>query len=273
MAKVKGQLHSDHVKGSVGPVTHRLYRGVGTASKHRSPSRKRLTKLWIKSPCEISGCWSRFVAGTGYTLRTVGVDNYLKYLLDLAGGFGTLSQLIDPKQPRWFSSDPVHGNQSYILPDGVDDFIETIAVSPPFSSPLEIWIIASDTGVPTSYQALFSLHPTSTQRLIVGPDVPIKWQWQSPSVILLAPWGDGTVKVWRIVFDGTSIQIFWNGVPQSDPKPVSALSFSRLRLFASRVPSFYYSKRLFEINFFRRILNPVEVQVLHSYFYGLYDLP
>jgi len=273
MAKVSGQLHSDLAKGSVGPVTHRIYRGTGTASKHRAPSRKRLTKLWIKSPVDIPGCWSRFVAGIGYTLRTVGVDNYLKYLLDQVGGFGTLTQLVDGLQPKWFPSDPAHGNQPYILPDGIDDFIQTGTISPFFDCPLEIWIVASTAGSIVGTKVLTNFSNNSDMCFAYSSNPAARHYWKSPTVNLLAPELAENVCVWRLVLTQYTIQVFINNVAQTAPKATSPMSFRNFRLFTQKSGSYPWAKRLFEIDFYRRILNPVEVQLLHSYFYDLYDLP
>jgi len=273
MAKVSGQLHSDLAKGSVGPVTHRVYCGTGTASKHRSSSRKRLTKLTIKSPVDIGNCWSRHSADIGYTLRIVPPDTFLKSLADQVGGFGTLSQLDDVRQPLWFPSDTAHGNQPYILPDGINDFISGSIIVSPFTEPFEIWIIAADCAIPLSYHMLFSLNSGLTARVGCPTGGFLNWFYQSPTVYNIAPLSDGTVKVWRIVFSTGTIQVFWNGIAQNIPLVITPPAINRLRLFATRVPSQYYSRRLFEITTFRRILNPVEAQLLLHYLFDFYNLP
>jgi len=273
MAKVSGQLHSDLAKGSVGPVTHRVYCGTGTASKHRAPSRKRLTKLTIKSPVDIGNCWSRHSADIGYTLRTVGADSYLVSLSDQVGGFGTLSQSDTTRQPLWKSSDPNRNSRPYILPDGINDFLSTPVLTMPITQPLDIWFVVNDPGATTSLRVLFSLHNAIYSHLHCSHEPAKKWTWNSPLIHLLAPFGDGFTKVFRIVIDVSTIQVFWNGVPQSLPKALSPQTWNFLRLFTTYILGFYYKDRLFEITTFRRILNPVESQLLLHYYYRFYNLP
>ena len=273
MAKVKGQLHSDLVKGSVGPVTHRLYRGVGTASKRRSPNRVRIAKRWIGSPLDLPGCFSRHSADIGCTLRILPPDSFIKSISDQVGGFGTLSQLIDVNQPNWFPSDPAHGDKPYILPDGVDDNLSTLPIVTPFGLPFDVWIIAADCGVPPFGRALFNLSSVFNLLFYAHGSPSYMWVWTAPTVPLLAPWSNRTTKVWRIKFDYGTIQVFWNGIPMSIPKLIPTPAFNRLQLFASYLGTTPYNSRLFEIATFRRILNPVETQLLLSYYYDVYNLP
>jgi len=273
MAKVSGQLHSDLAKGSIGPVTHRVYRGTGTASKHRAPSRKRLTKLTIKSPLDIGNCWSRHSADIGYTLRIVPPDAFLKSLSDQVGGFGTLSQLDDVRQPLWFPSDSSHNNRPYIIPDGLNDYMFTLTNPVKFGAPFDIWAVMYDCGHPSASRAPLCFASVPSAHLNCSTNPALQWVWQAPPIGLLANWSDATCKVWRIVFDQNTIQMFWNGVAQSPPKIVPSQLFDLLQIFASIAPAGFYNNRLFEITTFRRILNPVEAQLLLHYLFDFYNLP
>jgi len=273
MAKVKGGLHSDLVKGSVGPVTHRLYRGVGTASKHRSPSRKRLTKLWIKSPLDIGNCWSRHSADINHILRYDGDDAYLVSLADQSHGFGALSQSDLSFQPLWFSSDPARNNRPYILPDGVDDFLKSVPLAASFFQPFEIWMVASTAGLISSRKVLVSFSEVADAFFAYYGIAAVRYYWTLPSVLLLGGALTENVVVWRLVLTASTIQLFVNGTPLTAPKAFSNVPFRNLRLFCERRGVYLWEKKLFEITTYRRILNPVESQLLLSFYFDLYNLP
>lgn len=262
MARSTGPLHSDSARGSAGPLTHRVWRNNGTVSRHRAPSRVRLQPSKILSPEAISDCFARFNAGIGTTLRFGSGGHYLVSLADLIGGFGLASQPILASQPKWFSADPAHNNKPYIFPDGSNDYLTTPTLTSHFHPPLDIWVIAEDTGTPTTSRTLFGLSSIVSSQLVVSSDPALQWFWVSLTVPKLALWSNSTVKVWRLIIQPGTIQLFWNGFPQSAPKTISTQTFDRLKIFASRVNTLVYNRRLFEIAFWRRILNPVEAALL-----------
>lgn len=272
MARSSGPLHSNSARGTVGPLTHRIWRGNGTVSRHRSPSRIRLRPSAILSPENILNCFARFNAGIGTTLRFGSGGFFLVSLADLIGGFGLASQPSVTRQPKWFDADPAHNNKPYILPDGSDDYLTTPLLPAHFHPPLDVWIVAEDCGVPTSDRVLFNLSSTMLACLNASASATYQWLWNSPLIGLLAPWSISTVKVWRLIINPSTIQLFWNGVPQSDPKTISTLTFDLLRFFAPYYLTALYNRRLFEIAFWRRILNPVEAALLLRYYTETFNI-
>lgn len=266
MVKSKGSHHSERVSGSVGPLTHRLYRGMETISRHRSPTRVKFRQPSISSPSNIPGCWSRYVASQGYVLSSAVPPFFLVSLADLCNGYGTLIQPTSALRCRWYPSDPLHNNQPYLLPDGINDTHYTVPSSTTINAPLDIWIVAADIGTPTVNRTLLSLHSVLARYLVCTVDPVQTYRWLTPNAEGLAPWSDATVKVWRIVFTGSTVQIYWNGIPQKAPTALASFSSDNLRLFARFDVTQFYNKPLFEIAFWRRILNPVEAKFLLSYY-------
>jgi len=272
LAKSKGALHAEIVKGSTGAITHRVYRGTGTLSKHRAPSRIRFKRATIGSPLEIPNIFSLHSVGQGYTLRSFGGNKFLVSLLDLVGGFGTLNQTNDTIQPLWLPSDPSHNNRPYILPDGFVQNIFSSVLPLDFPPPLDVWLVAQDCGTPTSARVLLSLHKTLTAHINASTTATFQWRWQNPICNMIAPWSNDTVKVWRISFTPATVQLFWNGIPQQIPLPVSGVTFNWLRLFSTNTGVSVYNRRLFEIATWRRILNPVEAALLLRFYQEYFNI-
>jgi len=272
MARSTGPLHSDQARGSAGNLTHRVYRGTGTVSRHRSPSRIKRRRASIVSPQQIPGCFSYHTAAVGYLLRVVGSLKYLVSLQDLAGGFGQFLQSIAPFQPQWISSDPLHGNRPYLLFDGVDDGLPTTPLVPRFSAPLDVWVVASDCGIPSSDIGFISFSSSYSRYLYCDSSPAIQWGWVSPAQYNLKPHVDLGVRVWRIVFSAGTIQIFINGVAQTLPKTITTTEFNRILYSFVFVSGHAYPGKLFDIATWRRILNPVEVALLLRYYTETFNI-
>ena len=272
MAKSKGAHHAEQVKGSIGAITHRVYRGTGTVSKHRAPSRVRMQPASIQTPQEIKDCFSLHSAGSGYTLSSPVSPFYLVSLADQVGGFGILQQPLQTNRPRWYPADPARNNRPYILPDGNNDSIYSTPIIPAYNAPLELWIVAQDVVDPAINRCLFNLHSTASRYLYQAIDPSHTWRWLTPGVEKLAPYGNQTTKIWRICFVGTTLQIFWNGVAQAAPQSLTTFTFNQLRLFSRFDSTLFYNKRLFEIATWRRILNQVEATLLLRYYRSAYNI-
>jgi len=272
MAKSKGALHSEIAKGSTGAITHRVYRGTGTVSKHRAPSRVRMQQASIQSVREIKDCFSLHSAGVGYVLSGPVPPQYCVSIMDQCGGFGTISAPSSATRPKWFPADPAHNNRPYLLPNGINQFMYSSPLTVAFAPPLDIWVVASDTPHSASYRCMFSLYSLSERAFLRHIDPQPYWSWRIPLVEFLTPASDDVVKIWRIILTSTTIQVFWNGIAQSAPKALSITALNQLRLFSRNDQAMPYDRRLFEIATWRRILNPVEAELLLRFYRYTYDI-
>lgn len=272
MAKSLHPYHSDQVKGSVGALTHRTCKGIGTVSRLRQKSPAVNRRAFISTPQEIAGLWSWFVADRGLTLRVDGLNKYVKFWNDQIGGFGQLAQSVAGNQPKWIVADPAHNNRPYVLPDATDDSLSTTPLVVAFAPPLDVWIVATDAGTPSTARTLLSLNSTVIRHLNVSTNPLWQWRWQDPAANLIAQYSDATVKIWRLSLTPLSAELFWNGVSQNAPAVVAIGSFNRLRLFATHLLAAFYNKPLFEILFWRRILNSTESALLLRYLNNTYDV-
>lgn len=265
MVRVKGQLHSELASGSASGVTHKHYRGNGIATKRRNPPGIRIRLSRLDSPLNVDDCFSWICAGRGQDLRSAPPLYYCKSLNDLAGGFSYVAQLDNAKQPLWTPSDPLHGGYPFITPDGLNDYLMSPSLTIPLTAPYDIWFVAMDPGTPTSARVLSSFHQSSDNHLNCAAAVANQWVWYTPVTPKLALWSNSTLKIFRLVITGLTIQLFWNGVAQTIPKAYAGCAINILRMFCSRSYTAFYNKPLFDFAMWLRILNPVEVNSLLRY--------
>lgn len=273
MAKIIGPGHADALKGKLASTTFRTYRGTAIASNSRMPVKRLIKPYAITKPEDIPGCFARFNAALGITKSGLPPNEIVKFWNDQIGGFGTLTQLASASQPKWFPTDPARNNQPYIIGDGINDRMATPPLVITIQQPLDIWIIGADVGTPTTVKVYFGLNSLTANHIAYSPTPTFKHYFNAPPAHLLAPDSNSTTKLWRITLTLTTIQIAWNTIPQSIPKPLALQSFNQLHIFSFYIPGYFASYKLFEIAFWRRILTPIESALLTAFYYERFKLP
>jgi hypothetical protein len=133
-------------------------------------------------------------------------------------------------------------------------------------------MIAVDCGTPSINRIPLSLNSDNLHYVICSTNTATQWAFYLPLVQLLAPYSNDKVKVWRFLFSNNTLRLWWNGTPQSPIKGCSSFAINRLRLLGLGGTTAPYNRRLFEIAFWRRILNEVEVQLLLRFYRETFNI-
>jgi hypothetical protein len=273
MVKILGPLHADTVTGDAGNITHRRYRGMQIASKHKMPTVPRRKSPRINNPMSIPNCIAWWNLGRGIVVTAPPPPIKVLSIRDNSFTQGDFTEFDPVIAPTWHAADLLHNNRPYCTFDGINDRLWTPDPAPEHAQPLEFWIVFEDLQAPNFTRSFFETHNASNYYFRITPDEPQPYRVNFGLSLNIIPSKLTGVHLFRIVINGTNSFAEVDGVPQLPPGNAGTHPLNRLVIGALYSLVSFTKLSLYDFSIFNSILNPVERRLLLTWYLNWFNLP